>query len=148
MIFAPCNNWSRVSADYFSLRLAATVAAVMGFLGLVLAIVGVYRVISYSVSQRTNEIGIRMALGAGSDDILKLVAAQGLRLVGFGVAAGLLAARALSRAMKSLLVGVNPADPITFVTVALLLTLVALAACLVPARRATRVDPIVALRYE
>jgi ABC-type antimicrobial peptide transport system permease subunit len=132
----------------FLFRLAAGVAAIMGFLGLVLAIVGVYGVISYSVSQRTNEIGIRMALGAGRAEILKLVSGRGLRLVGVGVAVGLVAAWALSRAMNSLLVGVNAGDPITFGTVAVLLTLVALAACLAPARHATRVDPMVSLRYE
>ena len=132
----------------FVFRLAATVASVMGLSGLVLAIVGVYGVVSYSASQRTHEIGIRMALGAGRGDILKLISAQGLRMVGFGVAVGLLAAWALSHAMKSLLVGVNAADPIAFVTSAVLLTLVALAACLVPARRATRIDPMISLRYE
>lgn len=132
----------------FVFRLAAAVAAVMGCLGLVLAIVGVYGMVSYSVSQRTNEIGIRMALGAGSNDILKLVSTEGLRVVSFGVTAGMLAAWALSRGVKSLLVGVNAADPITFVTVGALLTLVALAACLVPAHRAMRVDPMIALRHE
>ena len=132
----------------FLFRLAATVAAVMGLLGLVLAIVGVYGVVSYSASQRTHEIGIRMALGARRGDILKLISAQGLRMMGFGVAAGLLAACALSHAMKSLLVGVDASDPITFVTVAVLLALVALAACLVPARRAARIDPMVSLHYE
>ena len=132
----------------FLFRLAATVAAVMGLLGLVLAIVGVYGVVSYSASQRTHEIGIRMALGARRGDILKLISAQGLRMMGFGVAAGLLAAWALSHAMKSLLVGVDASDPITFVTVAVLLALVALAACLVPARRAARIDPMVSLHYE
>ena len=132
----------------FLFRLAATVAAMMGLLGLVLAIVGVYGIVSYSASQRTHEIGIRMALGARRGDILKLISAQGLRMVGFAVAVGLLAAWALSHAMKSLLVGVNAADPITFVTVAVLLTLVALAACLVPARTATRIDPMISLRYE
>jgi ABC-type antimicrobial peptide transport system permease subunit len=132
----------------FVFRLAATVAAVMGVLGLLLAIVGVYGVVSYSASQRTHEIGIRMALGARRGDILKLISAQGLRMVGFGVAVGLLAAWALSHAMRSLLVGVNAADPLTFATVAVLLALVTIAACIIPARRATRVNPVVALRYE
>ena len=134
-------------AGLFLFRLAATVAAVMGFLGLTLAIVGVYGVVSYSVSRRTHEIGIRVAVGAGRNDILKLVCRQGLELIGAGVCAGLLAAWALARAVASLLLNVRPADPVTFVSVAALIILVALAACLIPAYRATRIDPNSALRY-
>jgi len=134
-------------AGLFLFRLAATVAAVMGFLGLTLAIVGVYGVVSYSVSRRTHEIGIRVAVGAGRNDILKLVCRQGLELIGAGVCAGLLAAWALARAVASLLLNVSPADPVTFVSVAALIILVALAACLIPAYRATRIDPNSALRY-
>jgi putative ABC transport system permease protein len=132
----------------FVFRLAATVAAVMGFLGLTLAIIGVYAVVSYSVSRRTHEIGIRVAVGASRNDILKLVCRQGLELIGAGVCAGLLAACALARAMASLLLNVSPADPVTFAGVAALIVLVALAACLIPAGHATRIDPNSALRYE
>jgi macrolide transport system ATP-binding/permease protein len=135
-------------AGLFLFRLAASVAAILGALGLVLAIVGVYGVVSYSVSQRTREIGIRMALGAGNSEILKLVSRQGLVLVGVGVGIGLFLAWGLTRAMANLLVGVSASDPFTFLIVASLLTVVALAACLIPARRATRVDPMVALRYQ
>jgi predicted permease len=134
-------------AGLFIFRLAATVAAIMGFLGLTLAIIGVYGVVSYSVSRRTHEIGIRVAVGAGRNDILKLVCRQGLELIGAGVCAGLLAAWALARAVASLLLNVSPADPVTFVSVAALIILVALAACLIPAYRATRIDPNSALRY-
>src|SRR5215472_12587973 len=123
---APCNNWSGVSPDYFSLGWL-TVAAVMGLLGLTLAIVGVYGVVSYSVSRRTHEIGIRVAVGASRNDILKLVSRQGLALIGAGVCTGLLAAWALAHAMASLLLNVRSADPVTFASVAVLLTLVALA---------------------
>jgi len=103
---------------------------------------------SYAVSRRTNEIGIRIALGAGRGEILKLVSRQGLRLVIAGILAGLAAAAALTRAMSKLLIGVSPTDPMTYTVVAIVLSGVTLLACWIPARRALRVDPMVALRDE
>jgi putative ABC transport system permease protein len=117
-------------------------------LALVLATVGLYGLISFSTAQRTKEIGVRMALGAQQGDVLKLVMREGLGLALIGVALGLVTVAAASRLMKSLLFGVAATDPLTFASVALLLTFVALFACYIPARRATRVDPLVALRYE
>jgi predicted permease len=129
-------------------RLAASLAAIMGALGLVLAVMGVYGIVSYAVSLRTQEIGIRMALGAEARDILKLVSRQGLRLVIVGLSIGLFAAWALTRGMAKLLIGVSATDPLTYAMVALLLCSVTMLACWIPARRALRVDPMVALRYE
>ena len=131
-----------------SRRFAMILLAVFASLALVLSSIGIYGVISYIAGQRTNEIGIRIALGARRSDILRIVLGHGARLSLLGVAAGLVAAAGLTRLMTRILFGVNALDPLTFAVVVIVLTVVALVACYIPARRAMKVDPIVALKYE
>jgi putative ABC transport system permease protein len=137
-----------LQVSLFANRAAATLASVLGALGMLLAAIGIYGVLSYSVSQRFREIGIRMALGAQSADILRLVVGQGLRLAVIGAGLGVLFGLATSRAMRSLLFGVSANDPLTFVAVVCVVTLAGGIAAYIPARRALRVDPMVTLRYE
>jgi predicted permease len=133
---------------FFVFKVGAVLAASLGILGLILAVVGVYGVVSFAASQRTHEIGIRMALGASRKNILLLVLQQGLLLVIGGVLLGTLLAWAISHSMATLLVGVSPTDALTFTTAILLLGGIGLWACYAPARRAMRLDPMIALRYE
>jgi putative ABC transport system permease protein len=148
VIFGAQTMDSLVSQSLASRRFSMILLAVFASLALVLASVGIYGVISYVVAQRTAELGLRIALGARPVDILGLILGGGVRLAAAGVVAGMVAALGLTRLMGSLLYGVSAVDPVTFAGVALLLIFVALAACLIPARRATKLDPTVALRYE
>jgi putative ABC transport system permease protein len=129
-------------------RVSMLLVGAFAALGLILASVGIYGVVSYSVSQRTHEIGIRMALGAERGDVLKIVVGQRLRSVLIGTGVGVAASIGLTRLLQNMLFAIKPTDPATFLTVALILLSVAWFACYFPARRATKVDPMIALRYE
>jgi predicted permease len=132
----------------FLFNLGAELTAALGLLGLALAVVGIYGVMAYAVGQRTQEIGVRVALGAQRANILWMISRHGLAITGIGVALGLLAAVGVGRLVSDFLVGVGPTDPLTYITVSALLSFVALTACCVPARRAMKIDPMIALRYE
>jgi ABC-type antimicrobial peptide transport system permease subunit len=130
------------------MRLASTLVALFGLLALVLASIGLYGVMAWMVSRRTREVGIRMALGAQAGDVLMLVIKHGMFLTISGIALGIAAAFVSTRLIKSQLYQVSTTDPLTFVVISTVLALVSLLACYIPARRATKVDPLVALRYE
>jgi putative ABC transport system permease protein len=132
----------------FAQRIGATLLSIFGALALTLAAVGLYSVMAYAVGQRTHEMGIRLALGASPRELQRMVVASGMRVAAVGLVLGAAGAAAVSRLLTSLLNGVSPTDPITFTVVIGTLALVAFVAALVPARRASAVDPIVALRYE
>jgi len=129
-------------------RFSTTLLSIFAAIALLLAAVGIYGVMAYSVQQRTQEIGIRMTLGATPENVRRMVVRQGMVLAGIGVVLGVAGGLALTRVMSSLLFGVKPWDPLMFASTAILLAIVALLACYVPARRASRVNPLIALRYE
>jgi putative ABC transport system permease protein len=147
-IYAVRTMEQTVSGSLAERRFTMLVLIVFAATALLLAAVGIYGVMSYAVTRRTHELGIRVALGSSGGEIVGLVLRQGMRLTAIGLAGGLVAARALTRLMAGLLYGVRPADPSTLAAVALLLGAIALLACYIPARRATAVDPAVALRCE
>jgi len=136
---------SRSMADR---RFALELLGIFASVALLLAAVGIYGVMAYSFSQRTHEVGVRIALGAQRFDILRMAMSEGMRVVVIGLACGIAGAVILTRLFRSMLFNVAPADPLTFVSVAAILASVALLACYIPAQRATRVDPLVALREE
>jgi putative ABC transport system permease protein len=147
-VFAQRSLEQSISVAYFAQRMGGSLLGVFGALALALAAVGLYGVLAYSVTQRSREVGIRMALGAARRDVLRLVLMQGLRLAAIGLAIGLAAAIAVTRLMSAMLFGVSPRDPLTIVSVSLLMIAVALGASLLPAYRATKIDPILAIRHE
>ena len=134
--------------SFWQYRLFGSMFSIFGFIALVLASIGVYGVLSYSVSQRVQEIGVRMALGAERSHVMRLIVGQGLKLAAFGVAGGLAGAFAITPVIRTLLFNVTPTDPISFIGVSVFLGSVAMLASYIPARRAMAVDPIVALRND
>jgi predicted permease len=147
-IFGPFTLAERLQGNYWSNGLYGTMFLILAAIALLLASIGLYAVIAHSVSRRTQEIGVRMAIGATARDIRKLVFKQGMLPLAVGLALGLAAAFEVTPILKSFLVEVSPADPVAFIAAPVMLILAAILACLIPARRATRVDPIVALRHE
>jgi putative ABC transport system permease protein len=147
-IFAIATMRELVGNSVAARRITLILLGLFSTLALVLAAIGIYGVISYSVSERTHEIGIRVALGAQSGNVLSMILAQGLKIAGAGVVIGIAAALGLTRLMAGLLFSVSAADPLTFVAVPSLLMLVAMFACYIPARRMLGLDPMNALRYE
>jgi putative ABC transport system permease protein len=137
-----------IEAGLWAPRMGAALLSIFGGLALLLAMIGVYGVMSYSVAQRAQELGIRMALGAQASDVLLLVLRQGVALAAGGTALGVLLALLLGQVVSTLLFGISGRDPLTLAGVSLILTTIALLACYIPARRAARVDPLIALRYE
>jgi putative ABC transport system permease protein len=138
----------RIAESRLTVSLFGAICAVFAGVATALAAIGLYAVIAYAVSQRTREIGLRMAMGASRGDVARLVFGQGIRPLGPGLVIGLLLALAVTRLLRAALVGVSPSDPLTFVGIVMVLVIAATLGCAVPARRATKVDPMVALRYE
>jgi len=139
---------ARINLNHWPIRVFGTMFAIFAAIAFALASVGLYAVIAHSVNQRTHEIGVRMAMGAPAASVMGMVFAQGMRQVAMGLVLGLAAAMAVTQVLGNLLVGVSPRDPLTFVSVAVVLVLAGLAGCAIPARRAVRVDPVVTLRCD
>ena len=147
-VYDAMSMWQSTALSLLPQRMAATITGVFGLLGLTLAAIGIYGLVAYSVAQRTHEIGIRAALGAAPLDLLKMILGEGLLPVAIGMGVGAVASLALTQLLESFLIGVSPGDPLTLIAVSILLMSIALLACYIPARRAMKVDPMTALRYE